>query len=356
MTVRSPESAAIDALAVGVMRIDAEGVIALVNPTTETLLGRSASSLVGRPLASVMPADASFIDVVKRVSRQGGRVSARAVRIEGAQLGPAEVDVFAAPTGPEGGVTVALVPVRATPEAPGAEVGAFVEVARMLGHEVKNPLAGITGAAQLLAREARADQQALLALIREEGARIVRIVDRFTAFETFFHPRPRSTNVHEVLDSVIELARASFGSSADFDLRYDPSLPEIEADPDHLHEACLNLVKNAVEAVPPGKPPRIQLSTRYRAGFRFAGRDLPRARGALEIAVGDNGPGLPDAVAGRAFEPFFTTKSGGAGVGLAIVSEIVSAHGGFAVLENGPAGAVARLLFPIHRNRKGATL
>jgi two-component system nitrogen regulation sensor histidine kinase GlnL len=234
-----------------------------------------------------------------------------------------------------------------------AEVNAFAQVARMLGHEVKNPLAGIVGAAQLLARQARDDQQALLTLIREEGARIERIVDRFSAFETFFSPRARITNVHIVLDSVVDLAKASFGSNTRFDLQYDPSLPEIEVDPDHLHEAALNLVKNGIEAAV-GRQARIAIATRFRAGFRFAGRDGPRARGALEISFTDNGPGVPEATVARVFEPFFTTKAGGAGIGLAVVVEIMQAHGGFVVLDNSASGASLRLLFPIAR-QKGAT-
>jgi two-component system nitrogen regulation sensor histidine kinase GlnL len=265
-----------------------------------------------------------------------------------------DLDVTASPDGEDGGLVLTLVPARTGQEDANAEVTAFAQVARMLGHEVKNPLAGIVGAAQLLARQARDEQQPLLSLIREEGARIERIVDRFAAFETFFSPRTRTTNVHIVLDSAVDLARASFGANARFDLQYDPSLPEIEVDPDHLHEAALNLVKNAVEAANMGaRQARVALVTRYRAGFRFAGRDGPRARGALEISVTDNGPGVPDASVARIFEPFFTTKAGGAGIGLAVVAEIMQAHGGFVVLDNSATGATLRLLFPIAR-KKGA--
>jgi two-component system nitrogen regulation sensor histidine kinase GlnL len=265
------------------------------------------------------------------------------------------MDVTASPDGEDGGLVLTLIPVRQVQDdSKNAEVNAFANVARMLGHEVKNPLAGIVGAAQLLARQARDEQQPLLTLIKEEGARITRIVDRFTAFETFFSPRARVTNVHIVLDSVIDLAKASFGANTRFDLQYDPSLPEIDVDPDHLHEAALNLVKNAVEAASGvNKQTRVSVATRYRAGFRFAGRDGPRARGALEISVTDNGPGVPEVSIARVFEPFFTTKAGGAGIGLAVVAEIMQAHGGFVVLDNSATGASLRLLFPIAR-QKGA--
>jgi two-component system, NtrC family, nitrogen regulation sensor histidine kinase GlnL len=341
----------LDAMPFAVAGLSRRDAFTYVNPAAETLFGRSAALLLGRLLTDVLPPDAPLVDFVGQARRQGGVVSGRAVRLASPHIAPVEIDVSAAPDGEAGGLVLTLTPSRsAQDEKAGGDVTAFAHVARMLGHEVKNPLAGIVGAAQLLARKAGDEQQPLLSLIREEGLRIQRIVDRFTAFETFFSPRMRLANVHEVLDSVVSLARASFAANAVVDLAYDPSLPEIEVDPDHLHEACLNLVKNAAEAASEGpRQPRIAVTTRYRAGFRFAGRDLPRARGALEIAVSDNGPGVPESALSRVFEPFFTTKSGGAGIGLAVVSEIMTAHGGFIVLDNTAGGATFRLLFPLTR-------
>jgi two-component system nitrogen regulation sensor histidine kinase GlnL len=344
----------LDALPFAVVGLSRRDTVAFVNPAAETLLARSAPLLRGRPLTDLLPADAPLLDFIGRARREGGVMSARAIRLASPHITPIDLDVTASPDGEDGGLVLTFHPSnRPTAEETKAEVTAFAQVARMLGHEVKNPLAGIVGAAQLLARKAQDEQQALLTLIREEGLRIQRIVDRFAAFETFFSPRTRITNVHVVIDSVVDLAKASFGANARFDLQYDPSLPEIEVDPDHLHEACLNLVKNAVEAASSGqRQARVVIATRYRAGFRFAGRDGPRARGALEISVTDNGPGVPENTVARVFEPFFTTKAGGAGIGLAVVTEIMSAHGGFVVLDNSATGASLRLLFPIAR-RKG---
>lgn len=344
----------LDAVPFAVLSLGRRDVVRFANPAAETLFARSAPLLRGRPLSDVLAADAPLFDFVTRARREGGVLSARGVRLAGPQIAPTEVDILAAPDGDDGGLVLTFTPARLAHDENNAEVNAVAHVARMLGHEVKNPLAGIVGAAQLLSRQARDDQQALLSLIREEGSRIERIVDRFAAFETFFAPRIRPTNVHVVLDSVVELAKASFAAGARIDLLYDPSLPEIDVDPDHLHEACLNLVKNAVEASGQGtSQPRIAILTRYRAGFRFAGRDGPRTRGALEIAVQDNGPGVPEAAIAHIFEPFYTTKAGGAGVGLAVVSEIMLAHGGFVVLDNNTGGACLRLLFPFARH-KGA--
>lgn len=345
----------LDALPFAVIGLTHRDSIAFVNQAAETLLQRSAPLLRGRPLTDLLTDDAPLLDFIVRTRREGGVMSARAIRVAGPHIAPVDLDVTASPDGEDGGLVLTFLPVsRSAKDDSASELNTFAQIARMLGHEVKNPLAGIVGAAQLLARQAREEQQPLLSLIREEGARIQRIMDRFTAFETFFAPRTRITNVHVVLDSVVELARASFGSNTRFDLLYDPSLPEIDADPDHLHEASLNLVKNAVEAAAgTGRQARVSISTRYRAGFRFADRDGPRARGALEIAISDNGPGVPESSVGRIFEPFFTTKSGGVGIGLAVVAEIMQAHGGFVALDNSSTGATLRLLFPIARQKGG---
>ncbi|MDZ4760566.1 MAG: ATP-binding protein [Alphaproteobacteria bacterium] len=343
----------LDALPFAVIGLSRRDFITFVNPAAEALFARSAPLMRGRALTDLLAEDAPLFDFIARARREGGVVSARGIRLASPHITPTDIDPSAASDG-EDGLVLTMSLSRSAQDESAAEVTAVAQVARMLGHEVKNPLAGIVGAAQLLARKARDDQQALLSLIREEGARIERIVDRFAAFETFFAPRARAVNVHVVIDSVIGLAKASFGAGSRFELQYDPSLPEIDVDPDHLHEACLNIVKNAVEAASQGPSrPRVCVTTRYRAGFRFAGRDLPGARGALEISVSDNGPGVPETAVSRIFEPFYTTKSSGAGVGLAVVSEIMSAHGGFVVLDNSPGGACLRLLFPFAR-KKGA--
>lgn len=345
---------AFDALPIAVLQLDQDDRILLVNAAAEDLLGRSAIALGGAKLQELFKEDSPLVDFIREARRQGGLVSQRGLRVASPHIQPVTADVTASPDGVDGGLVVTFLPARLPGEEIAAEVGAFAQIARMLGHEVKNPLAGIVGAAQLLARQASDDQQALLSLIREEGARIQRIVDRFTAFETFFSPRLRNTNVHEVMNSVVGLARAGFGQAAEFELLFDPSLPEIEVDPDHLHEACLNLVKNGIEAAEgAGQTPRLTVTTRYRAGFRFGGGRSTRSRGALEIAITDNGPGVPDTQSSSVFEPFYTTKSGGAGIGLAVVSEIMNAHSGFILLDSGPGGACFRLLFPINRKKEG---
>ena len=143
-------------------------MVSFVNPAAETLLQRSSALVRGRPLTDLLPDDSPLMDFITRVRREGGVMSARSIRIASSHIAPVDMDVTASPDGEDGGLVLTLMPVRQVQdESKNAEVNAFAQIARMLGHEVKNPLAGIVGAAQLLARQARDDQQALLTLIRE---------------------------------------------------------------------------------------------------------------------------------------------------------------------------------------------
>lgn len=345
----------LDALPVAVFSVKKDNSIEYANPMAETLLCQSIALLRGAPLSQLTAADSPIIDLLDRAKRVGGSVFARNIVLSGPYISPIDVDATAAISIADDLIVVSLMPSGNQADHDSkSQSAAMAEVARILGHEVKNPLAGIVGAAQLLARQARADQQAMLTLIREEGERIGRLVDRFAAFETFFKPRPVMTNVHEVLDRIVELASASFASDTKITFRFDPSLPDVFVDPDHIHEACLNLVKNATEAISDNPmDSHIHIETRYRAGvsMRHEKGAKPTRSGAIEISIKDNGPGVPKSVADKIFTPFFTTKQAGQGIGLTVVAEIISAHGGFVELDNSPTGACFKLLLPITQNK-----
>lgn len=346
----------LDTLPVAVVSVDTEDKIAYANPMAETLLCQSLALLTGATLASLTSEDSAIVDLLRRAQRDGGTVFARNIVLSGPFIAPVHIDATAAESQNENIISISLTPsAHQADHESKSQSAAMAEVARILGHEVKNPLAGIVGAAQLLARQARDDQQSMLTLIREEGARIGRLVDRFAAFETFFSPRPSMINIHEVLDRIMEMSSASFAESIKVTFRFDPSLPDVFVDPDHIHEACLNLVKNAAEAITETREDgHIHIATRYRAGVRMrhAKGEKPTRAGAIEISIKDNGPGVPKAVADKIFTPFFTTKQSGAGIGLSVVSEIISAHGGFVELDNSPTGACFKLLFPITKVQK----
>ena len=220
-------------------------------------------------------------------------------------------------------------------------------MAAVLAHELKNPLSGIRGAAQLIERSVEGSERELARMIREEADRIGRLVERVEAFADDRPPAGRRVNIHRVLEHVRRSQGAAGGGRAVFVERYDPSLPPVRGDRDQLVQAFLNIVKNAREAAPE-RGGRIVLSTRYRLGFKFARAagggepiDLP-----IVVAVEDNGAGVPDRVRDSLFEPFVTTRRGGAGLGLPLVAAIVENHGGTVEFDSRPGRTVFRVRLP----------
>jgi two-component system nitrogen regulation sensor histidine kinase GlnL len=223
-------------------------------------------------------------------------------------------------------------------------------MASMLAHEIKNPLSGIRGAAQLLESGLDDADRALTRLICEETDRIVRLVDRM---EVFSDARPlwrEKINIHAILDHVKRVAQSGFARHIRFVEDYDPSLPPIAANRDQLVQALLNLVKNAAESIGDAVDGEITLKTAFRPGvsFRTVG-DRNTVGLPFEVCVRDNGPGVPDDIAAHLFEPFVTTKSSGTGLGLALVAKIINDHGGVIECDSLPRRTAFRILLPMYR-------
>jgi len=231
-------------------------------------------------------------------------------------------------------------------------------LAAVLAHEIKNPLSGIRGAAQLLEQGLSDEDRSLTQLICSETDRIRNLVDRM---EVFGDERPLVTepvNIHDVLDHVRRLCESGFGRGIRFIEDYDPSLPPVPGNRDKLVQAILNLVKNAVEAIGDNKSQgRIIMQTSFRPGVRLSvpGSDA-RISLPLMIQIEDNGGGVPENLREHLFDPFVTTKPNGTGLGLALVAKIINDHGGIIELDSEPDRTVFRVLLPMEARSSARNL
>jgi two-component system nitrogen regulation sensor histidine kinase GlnL len=253
------------------------------------------------------------------------------------------VTAAAGPIGENGYIALVLMRPQRTRTTPPL---AGQSAARTLAHEVRNPLAGIRAAAQLISRTDDADTASLAKLICDEVDRINRLTDRIDPLAGLEPPTFESFNIHEALERV----RSLIGPSAPGVMireRYDPSLPDIRGDLDQLIQAFLNIAKNAAEAVANRTNGEIAFATAYRPGVkvRSAARDIPRAQ--LEVQIVDNGPGLDPGVADRLFEAFASTKPNGMGLGLTVAADIVARHEGSIEVDSTPGRTAFKVLLPI---------
>ena len=331
------------------LQIDPRRRVIAANPEAQSVLGHSQRAMMDRPLSEVVFHDSPLFDLIDRALALAGDVTAHGVSIKGPALSQQRsFDVRLRPTG-DGAIILAFIPAtdHETIDS-SASVAAF---GRILGHEVKNPLAGISGAAQLLQREARDDQTAMLAIIQSETRRIERLVSRLSAFELFSLPSIQPFNIHALLDKVIAAEEMAQNSQVEIKRLYDPSLPELDGDQDHLHEAFQNILRNASEAALSGHDaPAISIQTAFETGFAIAGagHNGPLGR-AIRISVEDNGAGISPDRRDKIFDLFTSSKSGGRGLGLNVVSEIINAHSGRIKIDSKPGQTRFSVYLPIKR-------
>ncbi|MCR9269800.1 MAG: two-component system sensor histidine kinase NtrB [Henriciella sp.] len=333
--------------------LDERRRVTAANPEAQAFLGHSERAMYRKPLSEILFHDSPVFDLIDKAMALQGDVSAHAIPVNGPSLRAQRVlDLRLRPLH-DGGIVIGMIEASETAVVNNnpAGVAAF---GRILGHEVKNPLAGISGAAQLLSRNARDDQSAMIDIIQSETRRIERLVSRLSAFELFSAPVKEALNIHELLDRVIAAEEAAHRGKVSIIRLYDPSLPEIMADQDHLHEAVQNILRNAVEAtISHTQSPQIQVETAFETSFAIAGKDGSERLGrAIRVTIEDNGPGVPPEKKARMFDMFMSSKSGGRGLGLSVVNEIMSAHNGRIKVDSKPGLTRFSIFLPLPRTKK----
>jgi two-component system nitrogen regulation sensor histidine kinase GlnL len=331
--------------------LDANAVLVAANEAAEALFGQGLAHLARGPVRAALPPGSPLAGLIDRALAEDRAVRERGLEVVIFGHPPLVADAAVAPLG--GGAVLLTLHVRVMGVDRAVDVAglrSIMGLGQMLAHEIKNPLAGIRGAAQLLKSGAAPEDIPLAELIVDETERIRRLVDRMEAFSEEVPPVRTAVNIHQVLDRVRALVANGVADGLALREAYDPSLPPAWGDEDQLIQLFLNLVKNAAEAAHARGDDRgrITISTAYRHGVRIRGVDGQRLQGApLEVKVVDNGPGVPDHLRDHLFEPFVTSKSYGTGLGLALAAKLVAGHGGFIDFESEPGRTAFRVLLPV---------
>jgi two-component system nitrogen regulation sensor histidine kinase GlnL len=348
----------LNAIQNAVIMVDEDGYIAFANWEAEAFFGASEAYLSRHTIYAYIPFGSPLLTLIDQVRERKAPVNEYRVDLSSPRLGADKlVDIYVAPVLTDPGGVVIVFQERSMADkidrqlTHRAAARSVTGLASMLAHEIKNPLSGIRGAAQLLETSVNDEDRALTQLICEETDRIVSLVDRM---EVFSDERPvdrAPCNIHSILDHVKAIAKAGFARNIKVTENYDPSLPAVHANRDQLIQVFLNLVKNAAEAVADRADAEIMLTTAYRPGIRIsvAGTrekiSLP-----LEFCVIDNGPGVPEDLKPHLFDPFITTKTNGSGLGLALVAKIIGGHGGIVECDRQNNKTIFRVLMPASKN------
>lgn len=351
----------LNSLANTVFVLDQDIVIQDVNASAEALFSSSAPHMRGRKLSEFLPTDSPIFTLVAQVQDGGSGVSEHGVLLDTPRTGNRTVSIDVSPLTDRPDWVVVSLQEHTIALKIGEQLShrhttrSMTAMGAMLAHEIKNPLSGIRGAAQLLETGVSEDDKPLTTLICDETDRIVALVDRMEIFSDQNPAEFSAVNIHQVLEHVRMLAENGFAKEINLVEAYDPSLPSVLGSRDQLIQVFLNLVKNAAEAIEAftdsGRR-EISFSTSYRHGVRIlVPGTQERVELPLMITITDNGGGIPEDLREHLFDPFVTTKPNGSGLGLALVGKIINDHGGIIEFDSAPGQTTFRIMLPIAKNK-----
>ena len=349
-------SQVLDGLATCVLWLDGEGTVLHLNEPAEDLFGVSRNSLGGRSLKDLLRNNEELESLIERARSAAAPYSRRELHIAGHSGAPERViDVTVSPfdqPGRPGGVLVEMADVTQhqrilRENALLTQLGGSRAMVRQLAHEIRNPLGGLRGAAQLLERELK--DRALheyTSIIIAEADRLAGLVDALLGPGQ--QPCKEALNIHELVQHVGHLLAAEAPGAVQVERDYDPSLPRMRLDRNLVIQALLNLGRNAVQAV--GAKGRIVLRTRALTNASIGSRNY---RVVASIQVEDDGPGVPVELKDTIFYPLVTGRAGGSGLGLAVAQDLVGRHDGLIEFESRPGRTVFTILLPFDHNGLG---
>ncbi|MCB2093645.1 MAG: PAS domain-containing protein [Rhodobacteraceae bacterium] len=347
-----PSSALWASMPVPAVLVDERNFPVAVNPAAELFLNLSEKACKGRPLAGRMTTDAPLDDIFARVRADHAPLVINDATVGTGGRPPVLCDLQAAPLGDGSDLVMLMVSPhehagrlgrgRAMKSAARSAIG----MAEMLAHEIKNPLAGISGAAQLLSMNLGPQDRELADLIVGETRRVVKLLEQVEQFGNLRPPERRAVNIHDVLERARRSAALGFAAHMTITEDYDPSLPPAHADKDQLLQIILNLLKNAAEARG-SAPGTICIRSFYDIALRRRRAQGGASALPLQIEIVDDGPGIAPDLVGDIFAPFVSGRENGTGLGLALVSKIVADHDGWISVDSVPGRTVFRLSLPV---------
>ena len=351
----------LDSLPQAVIVTDKTNAILYANMAAETVFRASSSYLLKHNMEKIVPFGSPVLGSVEQVLNKRTPVNEYQIDISSPRTGEGKiVDVYAAPLADNSPFAILVFRERSMADRIDRQLThrsaarSVTGLAAMLAHEIKNPLSGIRGAAQLLEGVVAKDDKELAELITTETDRIVKIVDRMEVFSDESPIEQMPVNMHSILGHVRRVAENGFARDIKITENYDPSLPDVSGSNDQLIQVFLNLIKNASEALAGQPDGEITLSSAYRSGIRIASPGSgERASLPLEFSVSDNGRGIPEEIRAHIFEPFVTTRINGSGLGLALVAKTIGRHGGIIECNSVEGqGTTFKILLPAWKKQK----